>query len=223
VTIRVVLVDDQPLVRAGLRMVFDTEDDLEIVGEAGDGVEAVATTRETRPDVVIMDVRMPRLDGLAATRRILDDPATADTKVLVLTTFDEDEYVYDALRAGASGFLIKDAPVESLVSAVRVVVDGHALIAAATTRRLVAAMARPGAADARSAELRRITEREREVLVHLARGRSNAEIAAALYVSEATVKTHVSRLLAKLELRDRVHAVIAAYEYGLVAPGDDSA
>ncbi len=215
--IRLLLVDDQPLVRAGLRMVFDTESELEVVGEAGDGVEAVSVARTTRPDVVVMDIRMPRMDGIEATRRLLADPETSAAKVLVLTTFDDDTYAYQALVAGASGFLIKDAPVEQMVSAVRGVADGHSLIAPATTRRLIEQMSVAG--PTAPPQLHRLTDREREVLVAMARGRSNAEIASDLFVTEATVKTHVSRLLAKLGVRDRVHAVIAAYEWGVVSPG----
>lgn len=217
---RLLLVDDQPLVRAGLRLVFDTEPDLEVVGEAGDGVAAIESARTLRPDVVVMDIRMPLLDGVAATRRILADPATVATRVLVLTTFDEDTYAYEALTAGASGFLIKDAPVEQMVTAVRSVADGHALIAASTTRRLVERMQSPGPREP-SPKVARLTERELEVLALMARGGSNLEIAAAMFISEATVKTHVSRLLAKLEVRDRVHAVIAAYESGVVVPGEE--
>ena len=202
--------------RAGLRQVFDTEPDLEVVGEAGDGLEAIAQTAALAPDVVVMDVRMPRMDGIEATRRIL---ASAEPpRVLILTTFDEDEYAYAALRAGASAFLIKDAPVEQLVQAVHVVADGHALLAPTTTRRLVEAMVSSTAPGSPPPELARLTAREHEVLIALARGRTNQDIARELFLSESTVKTHVSRVLAKLGLRDRVHAVIAAYEWGLVLP-----
>lgn len=215
-TIRLLLADDQELVRAGLRAVFAVERDIEIVAEAADGQEAVERAREHSPDVVLMDVRMPRMDGLVATRELLRD--SVRPKVLILTTFDLDDYVYDALRAGASGFLLKDAPVEQLVSAVRVVNDGHALLAPSTTRRLIETVVAgrptvtppPGYDD--------LTAREREVLVQMAHGRSNAEIAETLFLGPATVKTHVSRVLLKLGLRDRIHAVIAAYESGLVSP-----
>jgi DNA-binding NarL/FixJ family response regulator len=216
---RLLLVDDQPLVRAGLRMVFETEPDLEVVGEAGDGIEAVARVGELHPDVVLMDVRMPRMDGLAATRQILAQPDRAETRVLVLTTFDEDEYAYEALRAGASGFLIKDAPVEQLADAVRVVANGQALLAPTTTRRLVAEMATRRSTAGPPEAFGRLTERERDVMAQLACGSTNQEIAQHLFVTEATAKTHVSRILAKLGLRDRVHVVIAAYEWGLVRPG----
>jgi DNA-binding NarL/FixJ family response regulator len=216
---RVLLVDDQPLVRAGLRMVFETEPDLEVVGEAADGVEAVAQVRETRPDVVLMDVRMPRMDGLAATRQILAQQSSAETRVLVLTTFDEDEHAYEALRAGASGFLIKDTPVEQLADAVRVVANGQALLAPTTTRRLVEEMVTRRSTGRPPSTFGRLTERERDVVGLLARGLTNQEIAGQLFVTEATAKTHVSRILTKLELRDRVHVVIAAYEWGLVQPG----
>lgn len=215
----ILLVDDQPLVRTGLRQVFDTEPDLVVVGEGVDGIEAIEQTAQLAPDVVVMDIRMPRCDGIEATRRIL--AAGSQAKVLVLTTFDEDDYAYAALRAGANGFMIKDAPVEDLVRAVRVVATGHALLAPTATRRLVETMMgrveRPRPAAPR--ELDRLTEREREILLQLARGRTNLEIAQSLFVTESTVKTHVSRVLAKLGLRDRVHAVIAGYEWGLLIPG----
>lgn len=216
--IRVLLVDDQPLVRAGLRLVLDTEPDISIVAEAGDGAAALQAAREHRPDLVMMDIRMPRMDGISATRAILADASIRACRVIVLTTFDEEDVAYQALCAGASGFLLKDAPVEQMVSAVRGVADGHALIAPSTTRRLIERMTSAQRPDAASA-LDRLTDREREVLLSLARGRSNAEIADDLVVSEATVKTHVSRLLAKLGVRDRVHAVIVAYEWGVVSPG----
>jgi DNA-binding NarL/FixJ family response regulator len=216
--IRVLLVDDQPLVRAGLRMVFEPEPDIEIVGEAPDGDEAVRRVRELGPDVALMDVRMPRRDGIQATRVILGGAFAEPPRVLVLTTFDDDEYVYEALRAGASGFLLKDAPPEALVAAVRGVVAGDALLAPAVTRRLVEGFAhrRPAAAAPGLAEL---TEREREVFKLVARGLSNAEIAKRLHVGESTVKTHVGHVLSKLELRDRVQAVVLAYEAGVVEPG----
>jgi DNA-binding NarL/FixJ family response regulator len=218
--IRVLVVDDQGLVRAGFRMILEAQPDIEVVGEAADGLDAVAAARRLRPDVVLMDIRMPRLDGLEATRR-LAGPGVADpVRVLMLTTFDLDEYVFEALRAGASGFLLKDLPREDLVAAVRVVAAGDALLAPQVTRRLIEEFARrpaPGGGD--PAALAALTARERETLELLARGLTNAELAEALYVSEHTVKTHVGNVLAKLGLRDRIHAVILAYEVGLVQPG----
>jgi DNA-binding NarL/FixJ family response regulator len=212
--IRVVLADDQPLVRTGLRMILSAQPDLEVAGEAVDGEDAVRLCAELAPDVVLMDVRMPRLDGIEATRMITadDDPP----RVLVLTTFDLDEVVYDALRAGASGFLLKDAPEERLTTAIRVVADGGSLFAPSVTRRLIAEFARHQRADA--PDLEGLTDRETEVLRLVARGLSNQEIAAELFVSENTVKTHVARVLMKLGVRDRVQAVVAAYESGLVRP-----
>jgi DNA-binding NarL/FixJ family response regulator len=214
-TIRVVLADDQPLVRTGLRMILGEEPDLEVVGEARDGAEAVQVCAETRPDVVLMDVRMPGMDGIDATRAVtaVDDPP----RVLVLTTFDLDDVVYDALRAGASGFLLKDAPEERLTTAIRVVADGGSLFAPSVTRRLIEEFSRR-AAPVEPPRLGSLTARETEVLVQVARGLSNAEIAKALYLSENTVKTHVARVLMKLGLRDRVQAVVLAYESGLVTP-----
>ncbi len=213
--IRVVLADDQPLVRTGLRMILGAEPDIEVVAEAADGAEAVARCAELRPDVVLMDVRMPGTDGIEATRAVtaVDDPP----RVLVLTTFDLDEVVYDALRAGASGFLLKDAPEERLVTAIHVVAEGGSLFAPSVTRRLIEEFAgrQPVAPPA---ELGSLTERESEVLRLVARGMSNAEIAAALFVTENTVKTHVARMLMKLGVRDRVQAVVVAYESGLVRP-----
>jgi DNA-binding NarL/FixJ family response regulator len=216
--IRVLLADDQAMVRAGLRLILSSEPDVSVVAEAADGVEAVAAARRLRPDVTLMDVRMPRMDGIAATRRLLaDDPAS--TRVVVLTTFDVDTHVYDALRAGASGFLLKNAPPEDLVQAIRVVADGRALLDPAVTRRVIEEFARSPAPGPVPAEVRQLTERELEVLHLVAQGLSNAEIAASLVVSEATVKTHVARMLTKLGLRDRVQAVVYAYERGLVRPG----
>jgi len=215
--IRVLLADDQRLVRSGFRMILSAEAGIEVVGEAGDGVEAVALARELAPDVVLMDVRMPKVDGIEATRRLhrLDHPP----RVLVLTTFDLDEYVYDALRAGASGFLLKDAPEAQLVSAIRIAADGGSTFAPSVTRRLVEEFSRRRA-GAPPPELESLTEREREVMTLVARGLSNAEIAARLVVSDHTVKTHVARVLSKLGLRDRTQVVVAAYESGLVRPGD---
>jgi DNA-binding NarL/FixJ family response regulator len=222
VTVRVLLVDDEAMIRTGLRMVLEAESDIEVVGEAGDGAQAVTAAATLRPDVVLMDVRMPRLDGLAATQQIL--AADSAVKVVVLTTFNEDSYVRDALRLGASGFLLKVAPPERLVDAIRVAANGDALIDPLVTRQVIAALAYnmpdPLAADSPPA-LGQLTVREAEVLRMLARGRSNAEIAADLVVGDATVKTHVARVLMKLGLRDRVQAVIYAYEHGLVQPGRD--
>jgi DNA-binding NarL/FixJ family response regulator len=213
VSIRVLLVDDHALARTGLRMVLDAEPDIEVVGEAGNGRQAIHSVERLKPDVVLMDVRMPEMDGIAATREITGGP----TRVLILTTFDLDEYVYDALAAGASGFLLKDVGPEQLTEGIRVVASGDALLAPTVTRRLidelVAARKRPAAAPP---ELDSLTPREREVLELVAQGHSNFEIAELLVVEETTVKTHVSRLLAKLGLRDRVQAVIFAYETGLV-------
>jgi DNA-binding NarL/FixJ family response regulator len=217
---RVLVVDDQALVRRGFRMILDAEEGFEVVGEAGDGREAIDLAATLRPDLVLMDIRMPNVDGIEATRRIAGPDAADPIPVLVLTTFDLDEYVYDALRAGASGFLLKDTPPEELVSAVRVVAAGEALLAPSVTRRLIAEFAsRPDQAPAPPPALESLTDREREVLVLVARGLSNAEIAEQLYVGETTVKTHVGRVLMKLGLRDRVQAVVLAYEVGLVQPG----
>jgi DNA-binding NarL/FixJ family response regulator len=217
---RVVIADDQALVRTGFRMIL-VSGGIDVVGEAADGAEAVATVRERRPDVVLMDIRMPTMDGLEAARRILAQ--SPDCRVLMLTTFDLDRYVYDALAAGASGFLLKDVTPEHLVAAVRLVDTGDALLAPSITRRLVerfAAGAGSPAPPAVHRDLAALTPREREVLGLLGRGRSNAELAAALTLSEATVKTHVARIFAKLALRDRAQAVVLAYETGLVTPGD---
>jgi len=217
--IRVLLADDQPLVRTGLRTILEDAGGFDVVGEAGDGYEAIERVAMLGPDVVLMDVRMPRLDGIAATRQIRAAPDPP--RVLVLTTFDLDEYVYAGLRAGASGFLLKDTLAADLVSAIRVVVAGDAVVAPSATRRLVERFldSTPEPDRARAQSLSALTDREREVLGLLARGLSNAEIAAELYLSEGTVKTHVSRVLGKLSLRDRVQAVVLAYETGLVRPG----
>jgi len=216
-TIRVLLADDQQLVRGGFRMILRAEPDLEVVGEAADGAEAVALARELGPDVVLMDVRMPQMDGIEATRRIIDGSEEAP-RVLVLTTFDLDEYVYEALRAGASGFLLKDAPEEQLVSGIRIVADGGSLFAPAVTRRLIERFAGAAPQTAPPA-LTELTPRELEVLRLLARGLSNAEIAAQLVLSEHTAKTHVAHILNKLDLRDRVQDVVLAYESGIVRVG----
>lgn len=218
--IRVLVVDDQELIRDAFAVVLDLQDDIEVVGAVGDGAQAVAAASRLRPDVVLMDVRMPNMHGLEATRRILAGAGPDGPKVLVLTTFDLDEYAYAALRAGASGFLLKDAPRSALVTAVRDVVRGDTLLAPTLTRRLVQEFLRhPPRSKQRPAQLASLSEREVEVLVLVARGLSNAEIAAALVVADATVKTHVAHVLAKLGLRDRVQAVVLAYECGL-APAD---
>ena len=217
--VRVVVADDQALVRTGFRMIL-TADGIDVVAEAATGAEAIDAVRRTRPDVVLMDIRMPELDGLEATRRILAADAEGP-RILMLTTFDVDEYVYAALAAGASGFLLKDVAPEQLTAAVRLVRSGDALLAPSITRRLVERFARGGQeTSAVHRDLASLTPREREVLQLLARGLSNAELAAAFQLSEATVKTHVARILGKLQLRDRVQAVVVAYETGLVAPGE---
>ena len=214
--ISVLLVDDQAMVRSGLRMILESEPDLVVCGEAENGSEGVRTARRERPDVVLMDVRMPEMDGIAATQAITE--AVEDAKVIVLTTFDLDDYVYGALKAGASGFLLKDAPADDLIQAVRVVAQGHALIAPSVTRRLITEFAaRKGVEPAQG--LADLTDRETEVLALIARGMTNAEIAEELFISETTIKTHVSHILTKLGLRDRVQAVVAAYESGLITPG----
>jgi DNA-binding NarL/FixJ family response regulator len=215
--IRVLIADDQRLVRSGFRMILGSDPELEVVGEAGDGVEAVAAARSLEPDVVLMDVRMPRVDGIEATRQI--SLLAEAPRVLVLTTFDLDEYVFAALRVGASGFLLKDAPEEQLLSAIRVVSAGGSLFAPSVTRRLIERFASLDNGAAPPPALGELTSRELEVLRLLARGRSNAEIAAELVVSDHTVKTHVAHVLSKLGLRDRIQAVILAYESGLVRPG----
>lgn len=225
-TIRVIIVDDQAMVRAGFAALLAAQSDIDVVGEAPDGRQGVDVSRHTRPDVVLMDVRMPETDGLAAARELLNPPAGVVhvPKVLMLTTFDVDDYVYEALRAGASGFLLKDAPPADLISAVRVVAAGDALLAPSVTRRLIADFARQrpsGAARSGPAlRLNGLTPRETEVLELIARGLSNQEIAGRLVLAEQTVKTHIGRVLAKLDLRDRAQAVIFAYEAGLVVPGE---
>jgi DNA-binding NarL/FixJ family response regulator len=216
--IRVLIVDDQALVRAGFRMILDAEEDIDIVAEAVDGLEAVELVTRYTVDVALMDIRMPNLDGIEATRRVVEmSPAT---HVLMLTTFDLNEYVYEALRAGASGFLLKDAPPERLVDAIRVVASGDALLAPSITRRVIEEFSRrPPVREGLPPELADLTAREVEVLRYVARGHSNAEIAKELFLGETTVKTHVARILQKLQLRDRVQAVVLAYEIGLVQPG----
>lgn len=217
--LRVVVVDDQALVRRGFAMVLEHEGDIEVVAEAGNGLEAIEAARMHRPDIILMDIRMPELDGLAATERILADSADA-LRIIVLTTFDPDEYIYRALRAGASGFVLKDIPPEALVAAVRTVADGGALLDAGITRRLIGRFAQQGAHSHELVErLERLTGRERDVLTSLGSGLNNREIAAKLDIGEATVKSHVSSLLSKLGLRDRAQAVVFAYESGVAQAG----
>lgn len=229
--IRVLIVDDQAMIRAGFRMIIEAEPDITVVGEAGDGIEALEMAARSTPDVVLMDVRMPRMDGIEAARRMLsdrDDPGRAADgapklpRVLMLTTFDLDDYVYAALRAGVSGFMLKDAPAEQLVEAIRVIAAGEALLAPSVTRRLIEDINKRPSRDAVTAVpgLDQLTEREDEVLRLVAKGLSNAEVADQLYLGEATIKTHVGRILMKLNLRDRVQAVVLAYESGLITPGE---
>jgi DNA-binding NarL/FixJ family response regulator len=218
--IRVLVADDQALVRGGFKVLVDSAPDLETVGEAADGAEAINLVRELAPDVVLMDIRMPITDGIEATRAIASDPKTAETRVLILTTFDLDEYVYEALKAGASGFLLKDTEPDALLDAIRVIAAGDALLAPSVTRRLIEEFARrPSPARANIAQLDVLTQREREILAEVARGLSNSEIATELFISPATAKTHVSRVMMKLGARDRAQLVAIAYETGLVAPG----
>jgi DNA-binding NarL/FixJ family response regulator len=220
--IKVLIADDHELMRSGLRGMLDAQDDMEVVGEAPDGAEAVEQAIRLRPDVTIMDIRMPRVDGIEATRRL--QAQGSPPKILILTTFDLDEYVWEALRAGAGGFMLKDAPPRQLAEAVRTVAAGESLLAPAVTRRLVERYVRtpPAGGTAQRERFSELTERELEVLTLIARGGSNAEIAAELFLSEATVKTHVTRILSKLQLRDRVQAVVLAYETGLIEPGGDA-
>ncbi|HEX7103610.1 MAG TPA: response regulator transcription factor [Nitrolancea sp.] len=216
--VRVLVVDDQALVRAGFRLILNTHHDLEVVGEAMDGTQAITEARRVRPDVILMDIRMPQMDGIEATRRILNDGSNC--RIIMLTTFDLDEYVYAALQAGASGFLLKDVSPEQLTAAVRLVAAGDALLAPSITRRFVERFARPSGLRSDAHQLlASLTHREREVFEHMARGSNNAEIATTLSLSEATVKTHVARILSKLDLRDRVQAVVLAYESGVIQPG----
>ncbi|MBX6386869.1 MAG: response regulator transcription factor [Microbispora sp.] len=217
--IRVLLADDQALVRAGFRALLDAQDDMTVVGEAGDGEQAVLRTRDLHPDVVLMDIRMPGTDGLTATRRIGDDPALADVKIIMLTTFELDEYVFEALRGGASGFLVKDTEPAELIQAVRVVASGDALLSPGVTRRLIAEYVARAKEPGIATSLDPLTEREREVLTLVGTGMTNDEIASRLYMSPATAKTHVSRIMTKLHARDRAQLVVIAYESGLVKPG----
>lgn len=217
--ISVMLADDQRLVRAGLASILEDEDDIEVIAQAADGIAAIDLARQHRPDVTLMDIRMPNMDGLDATRRIVDDKATAACRIIMLTTFDIDDYVYEALRGGASGFLLKDTEPDELVRAVRVVARGDALIAPSITRRLIAEFARRAARPDGHPAIKLLTERESEVLTLVAAGLSNDEVARRLYLSPATAKTHVSHIMTKLQVRDRAQLVILAYESGLVAPG----
>ncbi|MFC9425824.1 response regulator [Streptomyces sp. NPDC056987] len=217
--IRVLLADDQSLVRAGFRALLDAQPDIEVAGEAADGEEALSRVRELAPDVVLMDIRMPRLDGLAATRRITEDPRCDQVKVVMLTTFELDEYVFEAIRSGASGFLVKDTEPEELVRAVKAVVGGDALLSPGVTRRLIAEFASRSKAPTEAARLGELTDREREVMALVGIGLSNEEIARRLVVSPLTAKTHVSRTMVKLGARDRAQLVVLAYESGLVRPG----
>ncbi len=216
-SVRVLIADDQELVRTGFRAILNSEPDIEVVGEAGDGRQAVENTQQLKPDIVLMDIRMPILDGLEATRRIVTAP-DSKPRVLILTTFDLDEYVYEALRSGASGFLLKDNPADQLITAIRVVAEGEALLAPRITRRLISEFVDRRPLTARPEQLQGLTDRESEVLKLVARGLSNAEIAEELYVAETTVRTHVGRILTKLGLRDRVQAVVLAYETSLIRP-----
>ncbi len=224
--IRVLIVDDQQMVRVGFRMILETDAEITVVGEASDGIEAIEVAARCAPDVVLMDVRMPRMDGIEAATRLLSSRVEPEgrPRVLMLTTFDLDDYVYAALRAGVSGFMLKDAPAEQLIDAIRVVDGGDALLAPSVTRRLIDEVSRqpPRTGLDMAPGFDQLTERETEVLRLVAKGQSNAEIADALYLGEATVKTHVGRLLAKLNLRDRVQAVVLAYETGLITPGESS-
>jgi len=215
-TVRVAIADDQELVRTGFRAILNSEPDIEVVGEAEDGRRAIEVAREHEPDIVLMDIRMPVLDGLAATRNIVTGP-NSKPRVLILTTFDLDEYVYEALRSGASGFMLKDNPADQLITAIRVVAEGNALLAPQITRRLISEFTR-SPSTARSEHLEVLTDRESEVLKLVARGLSNAEISEELYVAETTIRTHVAHILTKLGLRDRVQAVVLAYETGLIRP-----
>jgi len=218
-SIRVLLADDQAMVRAGFRMLLEAQPDIKVVGEAEDGAAAISAVRNLKPDVVLMDIQMPVMDGLEATRHIVAEQSKVSTRVLILTTFERDEYIFESLRAGASGFILKNAPPEDLINAIRVVADGNALLAPSVTRRIIAEFAKKPVPKTYEEEIKRLTEREIEVLRMVARGKTNEEIAGELVIGEATVKTHVSNMLTKLDLRDRVQAVVFAYESSLVQLG----
>ena len=218
-SISVLLADDQAMVRAGFRMLLEAEPDIQVVGEAEDGVVAVSAVRSLKPDVVLMDIQMPVMDGLEATRHIVAEQSKVPTRVLILTTFERDEYIFESLRSGASGFILKNAPPEDLINAIRVVAEGNALLAPSVTRRIIAEFAKKPVPKTYEEETKRLTEREIEVLRLVARGKTNEEIAGELVIGEATVKTHVSNVLSKLDLRDRVQLVVFAYESGLIQPG----
>ena len=220
-SIRVLIADDQSMVRAGFRMILEMQADMEVVGEASDGAETIAAVKELKPDVVLMDIQMPGMDGLEATRRIIEMQEEIATKVLILTTFERDDYIFEALRAGACGFILKNATPEDLVAGIRVVAEGNALLSPSVTRRVIASFAQKSKPRDYTEYLNRLTAREIDILKAIARGRTNAEIAGELFISEATVRTHVSNLLGKLNLRDRVQIVAFAYESGIVQPGGE--
>jgi len=219
-SIKVLLVDDQSMVRAGIHMILEVENDIRVVGEAEDGAKAIVLVHKLKPDVVLMDIQMPLMNGLDATRQIIQTPGNI-SRVLILTTFERDDYVFEALRAGASGFILKNAPPEDLIEAVRVVADGNALLASSVTRRIINEFAQRTPRHASKDKLSSLTEREIEVMRLIAKGKTNSEIAADLFVGETTVKTHISNLFTKLDLRDRVQAVVYAYESGLIQPGTE--
>jgi DNA-binding NarL/FixJ family response regulator len=219
-SIKILLVDDQAMVRAGIHMILEAEDDIRVVGEAEDGAKAVVSARKLKPDVVLMDIQMPLMNGLESTRQIIQTPGNT-CRILILTTFERDDYIFEALRAGASGFILKNAPPEDLIEAVRVVADGNALLAPSVTRRIIHEFAQRTPRKDMKDKLSSLTDREIEVMRLIARGKTNFEIAADLFVGETTVKTHISNLFTKLDLRDRVQAVVYAYESGLIQPGTE--